>query len=76
MALDGAAVATAVVYNSPAFTALLAWRFFGERLSTAKIVAILLSMARCILAPGAYDTAALEVNVLGSRPGCWRGERS
>jgi drug/metabolite transporter (DMT)-like permease len=31
VALTGAAVATVLAYNSPAFTALLAWRLFGER---------------------------------------------
>jgi drug/metabolite transporter (DMT)-like permease len=73
VALDGAAVATVLAYNSPAFTALLAWRFFGERLSPAKVVAILLSMAGCILVSGAYDLAAWQVNPLGIAAGLLAG---
>jgi drug/metabolite transporter (DMT)-like permease len=73
VALDGAAVATVLAYNSPAFTALLAWRFFGERLSAAKIVAILLSMAGCILVSGAYDATAWQVNPLGIAAGLLAG---
>jgi drug/metabolite transporter (DMT)-like permease len=73
VALDGAAVATVLAYNSPAFTALLAWRFFGERLSAAKIMAILLSMAGCILVSGAYDATAWQVNPLGIAAGLLAG---
>jgi len=73
VALDGAAVATVLAYNSAAFTALLAWRLFGERLSRAKIIAILLSMAGCILVAGAYDPAAWQVNPLGIAAGLVAG---
>jgi drug/metabolite transporter (DMT)-like permease len=73
VALDGAAVATVLVYNSPAFTALLAWRFFGERLSPAIILAILLSMAGCLLVAGAYDLAVWRVNPLGIAAGLLSG---
>jgi len=73
VALDGAAVATVLAYNSAAFTALLAWRIFGERLSRAKIIAILLSMAGCILVAGAYDPAAWLVNPLGIAAGLVAG---
>jgi drug/metabolite transporter (DMT)-like permease len=73
VALDGAAVATVLVYNSPAFTALLAWRLFGERLSPAKILAIILSMAGCILVAGAYNPAVWLVNPLGIAAGLLAG---
>jgi len=73
VALDGAAVATVLVYNSPVFTALLAWRLFGERLSPAKILAILLSLVGCILVAGAYDPAAWQVNPLGIAAGLLGG---
>jgi drug/metabolite transporter (DMT)-like permease len=73
VALDGAAVATVLAYNSPAFTALLAWRFLGERLLPAKIVAILLSMAGCILVSGAYNLAVWRVNPLGIAAGLLAG---
>jgi drug/metabolite transporter (DMT)-like permease len=73
VALDGAAVATVLAYNSPAFTALLAWRFFGERLSPARILAILLSVAGCILVSGAYDLGVWQVNPLGIAAGLLAG---
>jgi drug/metabolite transporter (DMT)-like permease len=73
VALDGAAVATVLVYNSPAFTALLTWRFFGERLSRAKIVAISLSLIGCVLVAGAYDLAVWRVNRLGIAAGLVAG---
>jgi drug/metabolite transporter (DMT)-like permease len=73
VALTGAAVATVLAYNSPAFTALLAWWFFGERLSPAKIVAVVLSMAGCILVAGAYDLAVWRVNPLGIGAGLLAG---
>jgi drug/metabolite transporter (DMT)-like permease len=73
VALDGAAVATVLAYSSPALTALLAWRLFGERLSAAKIVAILLSMGGCILVSGAYDATAWRVNPLGIAAGLLAG---
>jgi drug/metabolite transporter (DMT)-like permease len=73
VALDGAAVATVLAYSSPAYTALLAWRLFGERLSPAKIAAILLSLAGCILVSGAYDAAVWQVNPLGIAAGLVAG---
>jgi drug/metabolite transporter (DMT)-like permease len=65
VALDGAAVATVLVYSSPAFTALLGWRLFGERLSAAKLAAVVLCISGCVLVAGAYDPAAWQVNTLG-----------
>jgi len=73
VALTGAAVATVLAYNSPAFTALLAWWLFGERLSPAKIVAVVLSMAGCLLVAGAYDLAVWQVNPLGIGAGLLAG---
>jgi drug/metabolite transporter (DMT)-like permease len=73
VALTGAAVATVLAYNSPAFTALLAWWLFGERLSPAKIVAVVLAMAGCLLVAGAYDLAVWQVNPLGIGAGLLAG---
>jgi DME family drug/metabolite transporter len=65
VALNGAAVATVLAYSSPAFTALLGWRLFGERLNASKIGAVCLSIAGCVLVSGAHDPAAWQLNSLG-----------
>jgi len=65
VALNGAAVATVLVYISPAFTALAGWRWWGERLDAFKIGAVVLSIAGCAFASGAYDQAAWQVNPAG-----------
>jgi drug/metabolite transporter (DMT)-like permease len=63
--LNGAAVATMLIYISPAFTALVGWRWENERLSALKIMAILLSIVGCVFASGAYDPSAWRVNPTG-----------
>jgi drug/metabolite transporter (DMT)-like permease len=63
--LNGAAVATVLVYSSPAFTALVGWRLWGERLDALKVGAVVLCIAGCALVSGAYDRAAWQVNPLG-----------
>jgi len=65
ISLNGAAVATVLVYSSPAFTALVGWRLWGERLDAPKIGAVVLCIAGCVLVSGAYDRAAWQVNPLG-----------
>ena len=73
VALDGAAVATVLVYNSVAFTAVLAWRIFGERLGGVKITAVLLSLGGCVLVAAAYDPAVWRLNPLGLTVGLIAG---
>lgn len=63
--LNGAAVATVLVYSSPAFTALVGWRLWGERLDALKVGAVVLCIAGCALVSGAYERAAWQVNPLG-----------
>lgn len=58
VALNGAAVGTVLVYCSAAFTALLGRACLGERLGWAKVAAIGLSLAGCILVTGAYGSGA------------------
>jgi len=65
VALNGAAVSTVLVYSSPAVTAILAWRFWQERLDGIKITAILLSLTGCILVSEAFDSAIWQVNPVG-----------
>lgn len=65
VALNGAAVATVLVYSSPAFTALAERYLFGERFGLFRVVALVLSLAGCILTSGAYSRDAWSVNPLG-----------
>lgn len=73
VALNGAAVATVLVYCSAAFTALLAWRLLGERLDAVKLVAVFLCLAGCVLVAGAYDPAAWRINLAGITTGTLAG---
>lgn len=65
VALNGAAVATVLVYSSPAITSILEWWLFGERINRFRIVALALSLTGCVLTSGAYDAALWRVNPLG-----------
>ena len=58
VALNGAAVSTVLVYSSAAFTALLGRWLLAERLGWAKIAAVALSLAGCLLLSGTFDPAA------------------
>ncbi|MBI4915063.1 MAG: EamA family transporter [Acidobacteria bacterium] len=58
VALNGAAVATVLVYSSAAFTALLGRLILAEPLSWAKAVAVAVSLGGCALVSGASDAAA------------------
>ncbi|HEX7976238.1 MAG TPA: DMT family transporter [Anaerolineales bacterium] len=73
VALNGAAVSTVLAYSSAAFTAVLGWWFFHERLYPAKVVAVLLSLAGSAFVSGAYLPAAWGVNTLGILTGLLSG---
>ena len=73
VALNGAAVSTVMAYSSAAFTAVLAWRFFGEQLGAVKIMAVVLSLAGCVFVSGAYNPAAWQLNTLGIITGLLSG---
>ncbi|MGB2894616.1 MAG: EamA family transporter [Anaerolineales bacterium] len=62
VALNGAAVATVLCYSSPAITALVAWRLWGEPLGLRTIMAVSLGLAGCIILSGAYSPAQWDVN--------------
>lgn len=63
--LNGAAVATVLIYISPAFTALIGWRLFNERITPPKLLAIGLCLVGCVFASGANDRASWHVNAPG-----------
>jgi len=62
--LNGAAVSTMLVYSSAAFTALIAWRKFGETMNLGKMVAILLGLGGLVLVSGAYSPDAWQSNTI------------
>jgi drug/metabolite transporter (DMT)-like permease len=73
VALNGAAVSTVMAYSSAAFTAILGWRLFGERLGIVKILAVSLSLLGCVFVSGALSQAAWGLNPLGIITGLLSG---
>ncbi len=71
--LNGAAVSTVLAYSSAAFTAVIGWRFLGERLGWIKIIAVTLSLVGCIFVSGAYDLSAWHLNPVGVTTGLLSG---
>jgi drug/metabolite transporter (DMT)-like permease len=65
VSINGAAVATVLVYCSAAFTAILGRMFLKESLGWVKILAILLCLGGCYLVAGAYDPSVWNTNFIG-----------
>lgn len=63
--LNGAAVSTVLVYSSAAFTAVIAWRKFGESMSLVKMAAVLLGIGGLVLVSGAHNPDAWQSNTIG-----------
>lgn len=62
---NGAAVATFMVYSSPAVTAILSRWVFKEKFNSIKLLSIVLSLVGTVLISGAYDLSAWNLNWLG-----------
>jgi drug/metabolite transporter (DMT)-like permease len=73
VALNGAAVSTVLVYSSAAFTAILGWWFLKERLDWARLLAVGLSIAGCVMVSRALDPAAWTANLAGILTGILSG---
>jgi drug/metabolite transporter (DMT)-like permease len=73
VAQNGAAIATVLVYSSPAFTALLSRWLLKERLDWARVLVIVASFAGCVLVSGALDPAAWTANPAGILTGLLSG---
>lgn len=71
--MNGAAISTVLVYTSAAFTALLGWWIFGERLDWSKIVAIAFSLGGCILVAGVLDSGVWRLDPTGIIAGILSG---
>jgi drug/metabolite transporter (DMT)-like permease len=63
--LNGAGIATVLVYVQPTIVALISVRFLGETLDRNKIIALVLTLLGIILVAEAYKLDALNVNGLG-----------
>ncbi|MEZ4643537.1 MAG: DMT family transporter [Chloroflexota bacterium] len=75
VAMNGAAVATVLVYCSAAFTALLGWWLLHERLDWGKLTAVILSLSGCVLVADALDITAWQNNFIGILTGILSGLR-
>jgi drug/metabolite transporter (DMT)-like permease len=73
VAFNGAAVATVLCYCSAAFTAILGKWFLNEELTWVKSMAILCSLAGCVLVSGAFDMAVWHTNLVGILSGILSG---
>jgi drug/metabolite transporter (DMT)-like permease len=73
VSINGAAVSTALVYISGAFSALLGWLFLHERLTGIKMLAVVISFCGCVLVVQAYDAVAWQLNLLGIFTGVTAG---
>lgn len=73
VSINGAAVATVLVYCSAGFTVLLAWWILKESLTWIKIVAVVLSLVGCVLVAGAYEPAMWNTNFAGIVTGILSG---
>ena len=62
---NGAAVATFMVYSSPAMTAILSKLIFKENFNSIKFLSIVLSLVGTVLISEAYDPSSWNLNWLG-----------
>ncbi len=63
--MNGVAVATVIVYSSPALVAVVATRLLRERINRTKLIALGLTLVGCALVARAYDLRQVELNALG-----------
>jgi drug/metabolite transporter (DMT)-like permease len=73
VALNGAALATVLVYCSAGFTALLGWWLLKERLDWIKLLAIAFSLGGCVLVADALNPSAWQTNLVGILTGVLSG---
>jgi len=73
VSINGAAVATVLVYCSAGFTVLLGWWILKEKLTWIKIVAVVLSLGGCVLVAGAYEPQMWNTNLAGILTGILSG---
>jgi len=62
---NGAAVATVIIYVSPAIVGILAVRFLHEKMHRTHLAALALTIIGCILVVRAYDLTQVQLNLQG-----------
>ena len=73
VSINGAAVATVLVYCSAGFTVLLGWWILKEKLTWIKIVAVVLSLGGCVFVAEAYEPSMWNTNFAGITTGVLSG---
>ncbi len=73
VSINGAAVATVLVYCSAGFTVILGWWLLHERLTWIKVVAVILSLGGCVLVAEAYQPEMWNTNLAGILTGILSG---
>ncbi len=71
--LNGAAVATVLVYINPTIVALISVRFLGETLDRNKMIALVLTLLGMVLVAEMYNPENLQLNGLGILVGLGTG---
>ncbi len=71
--LTGVAVAAVLMYTSPAWVAVISWRWLGERLDRRGVAALGLALIGAALVARVYDLALLRLNWLGVLAGLAAG---
>ncbi len=66
---NGAAVATVIIYTSPAIVAVFAWRFLRETMDRSKLIALALTIIGCALVARVYDAQQIQLNWIGLAAG-------
>jgi drug/metabolite transporter, DME family len=61
----GVAVAAVLLYTAPAWVAVIAWRFLGERLTRTHLVALLLTLTGSALVAQIFQPGLLRLNAWG-----------
>lgn len=65
VALTSVSLAALLLYTSPAWVVLLAWRFLGEPIGPRQGLAVAAAFAGCALLAQVYDPSALRASVTG-----------
>lgn len=60
------AAITVLLYTNPIIVCLISAFLFNERIDTVKLLALLLTIAGCFFAVGAYNPEALNLNLIGT----------
>lgn len=63
--LTNVPTASVLLYTSPVFVTLFAWRLWQEPLTARKVIAVIAAFVGCALVARAYDPNAIKLNGIG-----------